>query len=192
MKLIIFDLGGVCFNYEEYDYLELLAERNNLNAQELKDYYDSKIKPMEMDQITVEQLWEQLMETFGITGDIDEMIKEMMSLRKFDPELSELIKELRKNHKTAYLGNYARKYAELSAEKFNLSEWFDFGVLSYQIGVAKPDVKGFQVILDHFQIKPEEALFIDDSEKNLINPSQLGIKTIHFQNVEQLKEELKS
>ena len=40
-------------------------------------------------------------------------------------------------------------------------------------------------------LKPEEIIFIDDGEKNLKAPAELGIKTIHFKEVNQLIDDLK-
>ena len=40
-------------------------------------------------------------------------------------------------------------------------------------------------------LKPKEILFIDDIKRNTKTAEKLGIKTILFENTEQLKEELK-
>ena len=50
--------------------------------------------------------------------------------------------------------------------------------------------KIFNHVLNSLKINPEESVFIDDKEKNLIFAKKLGIKTILFKNFNQLKEEL--
>jgi putative hydrolase of the HAD superfamily len=50
----------------------------------------------------------------------------------------------------------------------------------------------FRIALEVTQRPPEECVFIDDRPLNLENPKKLGMKTIHFQNAEQLRAELKN
>ncbi len=50
--------------------------------------------------------------------------------------------------------------------------------------------KIFNHVLNSLKINPEESVFIDDKEKNLIFSKKLGINTILFKDYNQLKEEL--
>ena len=47
-----------------------------------------------------------------------------------------------------------------------------------------------ELALEVTQRAPEECLFIDDRELNLECANQLRMRTIHFQNAEQLRREL--
>ena len=95
------------------------------------------------------------------------------------------VKQLRKKYKTAYLTNYNKDYWEYIKNKFDLNPYFDFGVVSYQIKSRKPSKEGFKTILDEFGLKPEQAVFTDDSIKNLSEAKKLGIFTIQFEHVDQ-------
>lgn len=63
---------------------------------------------------------------------------------------------------------------------------FDFTVLSYQVGFAKPDPEIYDIALKRLKgIKPNEVVFLDDQEKCLTAARQLGIKTILVKNFSQ-------
>jgi HAD superfamily hydrolase (TIGR01509 family) len=50
----------------------------------------------------------------------------------------------------------------------------------------------YRIALEVTQRPPGECVFIDDRPLNLENPRKLGIKTIHYQDPEQLRAELKN
>lgn len=71
------------------------------------------------------------------------------------------------------------------------TELFDVQTLSYQVGYAKPSPEIFNVHLKEMGIMPQDAVFIDDRESNCEGARAVGMQAIAYQNIEQLKEELK-
>ena len=69
-------------------------------------------------------------------------------------------------------------------------EWFEDGVFSHKIGVRKPNPKIYRCALDKAQIKPEEAVFVDDKQSALEPAKKMGMVTILFKNPEQLRQKL--
>jgi 2-haloacid dehalogenase len=47
------------------------------------------------------------------------------------------------------------------------------------------------VLLDRYDVKAGEALFIDDNYRNILAAEKMGIKCIHFTSAEVLEKELK-
>lgn len=64
---------------------------------------------------------------------------------------------------------------------------FDFAVLSYEQGFAKPDPEIYDIALKKLGegIKPAEIVFLDDKEECLVPARKIGIKTILVQSHEQ-------
>ena len=56
--------------------------------------------------------------------------------------------------------------------------------------MRKPFPEFFQLLLDRFNIKKEEAVFIDDNLRNAEAAEQFGLKTIRFTTPSELKEAL--
>lgn len=59
-----------------------------------------------------------------------------------------------------------------------------------EIKFRKGDINSFKYILGKIKLKPKEILFIDNGEKYTNLAETLGINTILYKNVEQLKKEL--
>ncbi len=191
IKLIIFDLSDVCYTSEEPLYLAEFTKAHYLNQEEFENYYFDLLKKSEVDEITGEELWEKILAHFNIKADPKKIIVEMVNRKEEISATLVLVKTLREKYKTAYLTNYCETYWKLVEKKFDLKLYFDFGVISYTIKERKPHQKGFTAILSHFKVKPEETIFIDDVENNLIFPQQLGVHTIQFKNISQLTKDLR-
>jgi putative hydrolase of the HAD superfamily len=61
---------------------------------------------------------------------------------------------------------------------------------SCYLGVRKPEEGIYKLALEVTQRNPDECLFIDDRELNLECARQLQMRTIHFQDAAQLRQEL--
>jgi HAD superfamily hydrolase (TIGR01509 family) len=67
---------------------------------------------------------------------------------------------------------------------------FDVLVWSYQHNMAKPDPAIYRLVLDQLETRPEEALFIDDKQANIDAAHALGIVSIQFSTIENLRRDL--
>ncbi len=77
-------------------------------------------------------------------------------------------------------------------EHFNLRREFSAFFSSCFVGLRKPDEAIYRLALALTQRQPDECLLIDDRDLNLEPARQLGMRTIHFQNAEQLRQDLES
>lgn len=73
---------------------------------------------------------------------------------------------------------------------------FDPVVTSCDVGVRKPDVKIYKLLMTRLRkkkksLKPAEVLFIDNRDYNLKPARQIGMKVILFKNNKQLMKEMK-
>ena len=80
-------------------------------------------------------------------------------------------------------------------EKYRLQnsflDEFDDKIISGDVGLAKPDIKIYQLAIKKFNLNPEESLFIDDKIENTRGAEQVGIKTIQLQKPEDLDKEIR-
>ncbi|MFI5131511.1 MAG: HAD-IA family hydrolase, partial [Chitinophagales bacterium] len=74
--------------------------------------------------------------------------------------------------------------------RYNFMHWFDGRVVSGVEKMRKPFPEFYKLLLERYNLNPDEALFIDDSLRNIRGAEKLGIKTIHFKDPEQLRREL--
>ncbi len=94
-------------------------------------------------------------------------------------------------YKIYALSNWSAETFEIAQQKFEFLNWFDGLVVSGLEKIRKPDPAFYQLLLDRYHVKPEEALFIDDNYRNILAAQALGIQSIHFTSAEELKSALK-
>jgi putative hydrolase of the HAD superfamily len=58
------------------------------------------------------------------------------------------------------------------------------------MGIAKPDPRFFQYILDKENLNHKWVVFIDDIWENILAGRNMGIRSIHFVNANLLKKDL--
>ena len=103
-----------------------------------------------------------------------------------------------------------RKLEHSDYELFGLTNWsaetfpyalenYDFfNVFKGKIVVSgteqliKPDPKIWEVLLERYQLKSEESVFIDDNPKNIEVAETLGFLTVHIQQETNLEKELRN
>ncbi len=62
--------------------------------------------------------------------------------------------------------------------------------LSHQIKRGKNDMQTYEYIINEIGLKPEEILFIDDHEKNIVLAQKAGINGILYENSKKLRQDL--
>jgi FMN phosphatase YigB (HAD superfamily) len=57
-------------------------------------------------------------------------------------------------------------------------------------GIVKPDPRAFAQTLERLEVKPEEAIFIDDTPEHVDAARALGLRAVVFTTAERLEEDL--
>jgi putative hydrolase of the HAD superfamily len=90
------------------------------------------------------------------------------------------------------INNEPLELNEYRIAEFHLRRDFQVFFSSCYLHTRKPEETIYRMALEVTQRPAEECVFIDDRALNLENPRKLGMKTIHYQNAEQLRGELKN
>jgi 2-haloacid dehalogenase len=80
----------------------------------------------------------------------------------------------------------------LRRDRYDFLTWFDGEVISGIEGVAKPDRKIFEILLDRFQLDPAGTAFLDDNTGNVAAARDLGIVAFLFTSAGQARHDLRS
>ncbi len=75
-------------------------------------------------------------------------------------------------------------------QDLKLYDHFDYSVLSCKEHLKKPDPEFYKIALAKADVRPEEAVFIDDKEKCITAARELGMKGILYSGNAKLVEEL--
>lgn len=95
-----------------------------------------------------------------------------------------------KGLKVYVLSNFCPKAAEDNREELGFLTEMDGVVFSYDTGMIKPEKEIYRHLLNEYQLKPEECVFLDDREDNIKAGEREGIRGILFRSQIQASAEL--
>ena len=76
-------------------------------------------------------------------------------------------------------------------DKQGYYKYFKKAFLSFEIGYCKPDPRTYQMVIDYFEVLPDQIFFVDDNPKNVEAARQAGIISEVFTTPESLKNSLR-
>ncbi len=112
-------------------------------------------------------------------------------------DIPENVAVLRKLEHSEYdlfgLTNWSAETFPYALENYDFFKIFDGKiVVSGTEKLIKPDPKIWEVLLERYNIKANESVFIDDNAKNIETAKNLGFVTIHITEETNLAEELRN
>lgn len=186
IKALIFDFGGVI---STRGYLLWMKEEIP-NFEKNKLFYDDLSDKYDLGKITHKEFTRIIAKESGVDGEI--IWEKIFNKIKVNNELLKIINKIKKNYKIALLTNFHHKPLNDLLIKYDLEKYFDVKVISSLYKLHKPDFMIFKKTLNLLKIKPEQAIFIDDSQKYIDGSLKVGIKSFLFTTNEKLKEDLQN
>lgn len=179
---VIFDLGKVLVEYDWQSYLKSFS-------------FDKKVSNAIANAMFLNKDWEE--------GDKGADAEQWLSL--FIENAPEYEKEIRmvyehlegcayrfpytlelieffekRGFRIYFLSNYSEYLYEKTKETLSFLDRFDGGIFSFQEKCIKPDKMIYKRLLEKYHISPNEAIFFDDREENIIAAEELGILGVVF------------
>ncbi|AMD86654.1 hydrolase [Actinomyces radicidentis] len=97
-----------------------------------------------------------------------------------DPGAWQVVRDLRAaGYRTVLATNQFWERRVWMRESLGYDGLCDVDAYSCSLGAAKPEAAYFTAALKLAGARPEEALFVDDSERNVVGAAALGIRTVH-------------
>ncbi|UOQ65839.1 HAD family hydrolase [Hymenobacter volaticus] len=90
------------------------------------------------------------------------------------------------------LTNWSAETFPIALEQFEFLHWFEGIVVSGVEKSRKPFPDFYHLLLTRYHIDPQQAVFIDDNERNILAAQAVGLHTVHFHSPEQLRTELQT
>jgi 2-haloacid dehalogenase len=106
------------------------------------------------------------------------------------PETVSILKKLKTRYKVYGLTNWSAETFKIACTKFAFFKEFDGIVVSGQEKILKPDKRIYYRLLDRYNLKAKNTLYIDDNIDNIRTAEEIGMVSIHFENARKLEKEL--
>jgi putative hydrolase of the HAD superfamily len=191
---IFTDVGGVLLtNGWGHESRQEAARLFHLDWNDFESRHNQAFPTFEAGRTTMDEYLNQTVFAQPRSFTHEDFAKFMYAQSKEFPESSlALLRTLAASEKylIAALNNEPRELNQYRIDKFCLHEPISLFFSSCFVGLRKPDAAIYRLALQVTQRAPEECIFMDDRAENLEAPRELGINTIHFQNVTQLRADL--
>lgn len=187
IKNLLFDLGGVIMDIRRLNCVASFERLGMKDADSFLGEYSQKGPFLQLEEGLINEAQFRDAVREYIEGEVtDEQIDKAFCdfLVGIPAYRLEQLRQLKKQYGIYMLSNtnpimwHSRIAEEFRQEGMEREDYFDGIVTSFEARSIKPDAKIFHTVVEKLGIKPEETLFLDDSQKNLDAASALGFHTL--------------
>jgi epoxide hydrolase-like predicted phosphatase len=193
IKAVIFDLFDVLLLAEDltqrraYEQRMGLAEHGLLHTM----LHTPQFREAVIGRISASALWQDVALRVGDDPQNWQAIANtFFSANRVNMELVAFIRTLRPYYKTAILSNAPYDIRTQVTQRFHLDQEVDTILISAEEGMGKPQPEIFHLATDRLHVLPEEALFVDDSNRFIEGAQAIGMIGVQFRDNQQVIAEI--
>lgn len=191
MKLLVFDMGHVFVDFEWESVCLGFCQRAGCDLAALKVMMGEVAKlGYESGHIGTDDFLEEINTRLGTNLNREEFTLIWTTSFRENPDMAQLMQKLKTQLPLYLLSNTNEVHYEWLQHHYDVARHFNELILSYKMRYSKPELQIYHEVLRRSGLPAEECLFIDDLECNIKAASGLGMNTIHFCGVDDLKSKL--
>ena len=197
IKAVVFDIGGVLIEESGALARDIVAEKHGFDSGDFKEYAMKNLSKSHNGELEAEDFFKGLVDELDLDIEPSVLVEDWLSAREESSKVNGVVKEtvdkLAGNYLLGVLSDSTCLNERASARK-NCYGPFDFKIVSNDVGSQKPEKEIYDILVKELNgrdVKLEETVFIDDEPENLVPARELGIKTILFEDAEQMIRALK-
>lgn len=189
---IVFDLGRVLVSWDPYRYMENVFGEQTAKFLQENVFQTREWDLMDKGDIEEERLWEMMIQRYPeyeryivhMKHKITELLKPIDENVCLLPPLKE------KGYRLFVLSNFGKSGFDYIYKEYEFFRYFDGMVISSHVNQIKPDEDIFRILIQRYDVRPKQSLFIDDKLENVQTAARLGFNVIHLTDHRQLKKQL--
>ncbi|HVC36259.1 MAG TPA: HAD family phosphatase [Candidatus Dormibacteraeota bacterium] len=194
IEALIFDYGGVISDGGRgFEPAFRLAKNLGIEEQDALDLIQAPWDKLSTGTINTGEFWNEIETGYGdiVPGNLRDIWNTYENCMKPRGDMQNVLQALKSS---GYILGLVSNTVPPTAQSIRNNggyDFFDFTVLSCEVGFKKPDTKIYELGLNQVgDITPEHIVYIDDANQNLPAAQKLGMKTIHANNHNVLINEL--
>jgi HAD superfamily hydrolase (TIGR01509 family) len=196
IKAIIFDIGEVLIQEEASLARDILAKKYKFDSLKFKEYTKKNIAFSRKGQLPYLKYFKGLIEENSLKATPKQMSEDWKKARAktsyWIKDNKKILEKLNKKYLTISFTNSTKLNDTIKIRKDSY-KLFKINLISHKLNTRKPEKEFYTILLKKLKqkdIKPEESIFIEDREENIIPAKELGINTILYSKETNLKKEL--
>ena len=189
---VIFDLGNVLLPFDWGIARKRMCARTGCSRRELEDYFVTTpfLSQLEVGQLTAQHFFEKVARDLRFPGDRVEFDEIWSNIFTTDDAMLRLTQVLKGKYRRFVLSNTLPQHIEFVFAKYPVLRDFDGHILSYEVGLVKPDRQIYELTMQRFGIVAERAVFIDDLPTNVEAACAVGWQAIQHKSFQKTRREL--
>lgn len=190
LKAVGFDIGGVILPYSIPQQKQFIADSIGVELEDVLRAYRKYLPLLEIAALDTEEFWQGLITETGSKASAKDSMHiwtdHYISENPVVSQMIDLADRLRvAGYKTGILSNIDSAHGVINLHR-HIFEHFDEVLLSYQVGVRKPDSAAFRLLANRLDVELDELVFVDDLPLNVDAAIAIGINAVHFVSYDQL------
>jgi len=196
IKAVIFDLGNVLIDFDYGRAAARIFKFTRKTPEELlRFFFESDIPPLfEAGGISPQDFFLKVKEEIGLDLGFEDFVpiwNEIFFLSEKNDRVNEIVRNLKKRYKLAFLSNINILHLNYIRRKFpSVLNEFDYRFSSCELRFIKPQEDIYRKALSELGVKPQEAFYTDDRDELVEGAARLGIKGFVFRSPDQLLQDL--
>jgi len=185
-EAVLFDFGGVVMRMDSGPKLRAWLKRLNLSEEEVDQFlWGNPAAPLAMKgQMSALEFWKMVGKQLGLDGEETQVFKaDYFSNANPDVQILGLVRKLREEGVKVGLLSNTMDDAEQAFDDMGLWHYFDdfdTVVLSHREGMAKPEPAIYLLACQRLEVKPSNAIHIDDLYRNVDGARVAGLAGWHY------------
>lgn len=193
-RAVVFDYGGVLAVSDRKIVDQFVCESLNLTTTELKCSAAQERRESIKNGVPQVNFWVEYAKARGIElsdgwkKKFNQILEGSLGINF---EMFNLINELKRRKVVVCLLSNIGKVSAHTINQFGYYRPFDHCLLSCEMGVAKPNVKAYQILVEKIGVPPGDIVFFDDLQRNIDAAKKAGLDAVLFESPEQVRDVLK-
>ena len=183
VRAILFDIGGILELTPPTGWRERWRTELGLRPGELDERMMDVWREGSVGRITEQDVYTAIRQRFGLGDEqMGRFVTDMWDeyLGTPNTELIDYFVGLRPRYRTGIISNSFVGAREREQERYGFEDLCELIVYSHEEGVEKPDPELYEITCERMGLQPQEAVFLDDLEENIVAANELGFQGVLF------------
>jgi len=191
VKLLVFDMGHVFVRFDWSSVCQGFCDRVNCSRETFREVL-AHVGSLgyETGKVNTEVFLKEMNAKLGANLTVEDFTSLWNATFEEDPQMAMLLEQVGKTLPVFLLSNTNENHYAFLQGRFNVARHFKQLILSYQVGLAKPDQRIYRLVLERSGFAASECVFVDDLEANVQAARAVGMRAIQFVGIDDLKQRL--
>jgi len=168
---------GIASILKRYGYYKALDDVSQILDDAYRNSFRGEVKD-------IREFWKLILTNLGISWN-SEIIQQLIELRerhldtlfRLYDDVIPILTDWKMRYKLALVSNCPVGFSDFLMH-LGLAPFFECMILSYEVGVGKPDGRIYLQALGGLGLEPDECVFVSDEISDLEGAEEIGLRTI--------------